>query len=80
MANLFIHLFDRSKKWEDPHCCRFIKMGHNNDLAGLVCEMARDNRSTPDQIRMFIYPTAAQWQKQLEDWKARIDWKKYPLC
>lgn len=78
-TNLFIHLFDRTKDWEDPHCCRFVKIHYNNDLAGLVTDMARSNQSTPDDIRMFVYPTAAVWQKQLNDWRARIDWKKYPV-
>lgn len=69
----YIHLFDHTREWGDPKCCRFFRLHWNNDLAGLVTEMAKDNGTTPDNIRMFIYPTREQWQKQIDNWHAIME-------
>ena len=65
----YIHLFDHTREWGDPKCCRFFRLHWNNDLAGLVTQRAKDNGTTPDNIRMFIYPTGKQWHDQIAHWR-----------
>lgn len=67
----YIHLFDMTKDWNRLDACYFTKRHWNNDIAGLVTEFARTNGTTPDNIRMFIYPTKEMWKKALEDWESK---------
>lgn len=69
----YIHLFDTTKDWNRLDACLFVKLHWNNDIAGLVTDFARCNGTSPDNIRMFVYPTLEMWENALKDWQTKCN-------
>ena len=73
MKQIYYQLFDRTKK---PENLDFATFGHQscvNDFAGLVTDMARRNGSSPEDIRLFIFPTRRQWESARLEWLHKVE-------
>lgn len=72
MKHIYFQVFDVSRKYNTAEYAYFGELPINSDLAGQVKCLARWNKSSIDDIRLYIYPSKKAWNEVRTEWLKQV--------
>lgn len=61
MKNIYFAIIDTTQPNDSYDFACFLSKSCMTDLAGCIMQFARANKTNPDNMRLYIYPTKQDW-------------------